>query len=272
MRFIVVSGIIAFIIFGGCTKKLPPLEEPINPPCDTCNIDALVVACSDTGATGYFPSTVGSWWAYRVIKGNTLTSDSNQVADTINMWAETTRVVNDTTWINTYYGGPYSGFQDTFYVFIRGDTIYLNVKYNFKPPTDTNTIPINIKAPFGIYPLIYPRSWDTPWDTLPPANYINGPAADTIAYKLSANVINDTIILNVGSESLCSQKVKYIIHLRIIYTDGYGSGATLQLPSFMFWIPYKGIGRRLEIDFRDTTGGFPTRWLQKDLEGYNILP
>jgi len=121
-----------------------------------------------------------------VIKGSSLNRDTTGVRDTITVWAETTRVVNDSTWIIRYYGGPYNGYEDTFFVFIRGDSVILNIKYNFKPPTDATVIPIDLKAPFGIYPLIYPLRWDTPWDTLPPANYIGGPQADTIAYKLHA--------------------------------------------------------------------------------------
>lgn len=272
MRWISVLVFIIAVVVGSCTKKLPPLNDNQNPPCDTCSTDTVYFYCSDTGRTGYFPTSVGSWWAYQTIKGSSLNPDSTGVSDTLQMWAETTRVVDDSTWINTYYGGPYNGFQDTFYVYMRGDTIFLKVKYIFKPPLDTTTIPINLDAPFGIYPLIPPMRWESAWDTLPPANYIGGSNPDTIAYKLSALVKNDTLTIILGSENLCAQKVEYSTHVHIIYTDGYGSGSTLKLPSFMFWIPYKGIGRRLEIDLRDTTGGFPNKWLQKNLTDYYIRP
>ncbi len=257
---------ILVIIVISCTKPLPPLES--NPPqCDTCSTSTAEY-CPYSGSDGYFPKTVGSWWAYRVIKGSALNDDTTGVRDTITIWAETTRVVNDSTWITGYYGGPYDGYEDTFYVFLRGDSLILNVRYNFKSPTDTSTIPINLFAPFAIYPLIYPLTWETNWDTLPPANYIGGPLADTIAYKLSAGVLNDTVNIL----GFCAQRVKYEINIKVIYTDGFGSGITLKLPSYFFWIPYKGIGRRLEIDLRDTTGGFPSRWLQKEMVGYFIHP
>jgi hypothetical protein len=265
-RLAVLGFFTLFIVIQSCTKPLPPLDS--NPPqCDTCSTP-VAEYCPDNGRSGYFPNTPGSWWAYEVIKGSSLNRDTTGVRDTITAWAETTRVVNDSTWIIRYYGGPYNGYEDTFFVFIRGDSVILNIKYNFKPPTDTTVIPIDLKAPFGIYPLIYPLRWDTPWDTLPPANYIGGPQADTIAYKLHAEVLNDTIAIM----GMCAQKVKYELNVKVVYTDGLGSGATLTLPSYFFWIPYKGIGRRLEIDLRDTTGGFPTKWLQKELKGYFIQP
>lgn len=266
MRFGILGILLLLSIIHSCTKPLPPLES--NPPqCDTCST-TLNEYCPDSGSAGYFPNSAGSWWAYEVIKGSSLNDDTTGVRDTITIWAETTRVINDSTWITRYYGGPYDGYEDTFFVFLRGDSIILNVRYNFKPPTDTTTIPINLEAPFGIYPLIYPLSWETSWDTLPPANYIGGPSPDTIAYKLQATVLNDTIAIM----EMCAQKVKYELNVHVVYTDGFGSGASLKLPSYYFWIPYKGIGKRLEIDLRDTTGGFPTKWLQKDVKGYFIQP
>ena len=235
-----------------CSPSPPP-----EPPSDTFGS-----LCPDTGRTNYFPLITGATWSYSVFEGGGLDSTADSVINpTGNVWNEDVSMIDDSTWITLYSGGPYDGASDTAYVFLRGDTLYMRV---VKTTTIGGGSPITIRAeaPFAWYPLRGGDSVSTDWDTLPPADYIGGDSViDTIEYRITT-VVKDTTTYTVGSQTLCAQKVQYRTTLHVI-----NLGATLELYSYFWWSPYVGVVKRIERNLRDTSG---IKWLQKDLQGYSV--
>lgn len=241
-----------------------PSSEFCSPP-DTSGSDTSSVggvSCPDTGSVGYFPLVVGASWSYRVFEGGGLDSTADSVVNpTGNVWDESVSMIDDSTWITSYSGGPYDGASDTAYVFLRGDTLYMRV---VKTTTIGGGSPITLaaEAPFAWYPLREGDSISTAWDTLPPADYIGGDSViDTIEYRITT-VVKDTVTYTVDSQAVCAQKVQYKTTLHVI-----NLGATVDLYSYFWWSPYRGVVKRIERNLRDTSG---IKWLQKDLQGYSI--
>jgi len=232
-----------------------PSEQP--PPEE----DTTTVSCPDTGSTAYFPLSVGASWTYHVVEGSGLDSaDDNVINPTGNEWDERLVMVDDSTWITAYLGGPYDGAADTAYVFLRSDTLYMRVIKSTS--IGGSSITIAAESPFAWYPLRRGDSISTRWDTLPPADYIGGDSVpDTIEYRITT-VVLDTTSYTVDSQRVCAQKVLYRTTLHII-----NLGATVELKSYFWWSPYRGVVKRVERNLRDTSN---IRWLQKDLITFTL--
>ncbi len=234
-----------------CSPSPPP-----PPPSDTVR-----VSCSDTGRTGYFPLVVGAVWNYSVFEGTGLSDSADSVTNpTGNVWDENVTMADDSMWITSYNGGPYDGLEDTAYVFLRNDTLYMRVIKTISIVGDPITI--SAEAPFAWYPLVSGDSISTDWDTLPPADYVGGDSIpDTIEYRITT-LVKDTTTYTVGGDTLCAQKVQYKTTLHVI-----NLGATIDLNSYFWWTPYVGVVKRIERNLRDTMG---TKWLQKDLQSFTV--
>ncbi len=255
-------GFLAVSALLGCDKDFCS-DYPESPLCTSAtdsDSTVSVISCPDTGRAGYFPLVVNALWTYNVIEGTGRdTSKDSITSPTGNTWSEDVRMVDDSTWVTYYSGGPYDGQEDTVYVFLQNDTLYMRINRTIKLITDT--VLLRIEAPFAWYPLKSGDSVSTDWDTLPPADYIGDTAADTIRYRLIA-VVKDTTTLEVNSQPVCSQEVVYTIVLELV-----GGAGSVYLSSHYWWTPYTGVVKRIERDPKDTT---MTKWLQKDLLNFTL--
>ncbi len=268
LTFVVVG--VGGIVAGSCDKnfcedypnsEFCPDSSRTPSPSDSSYVGG--VSCPDTGSAGYFPLVVGSSWSYQVFEGTSLDSTSDSVLNpTGNVWDETVSMINDSTWVTSYSGGPYDGAEDTAFVFLRGDTLYMRV---VKTTSIGGGTPITVVAesPFAWYPLREGDSISTDWDTLPPADYIGGDGGtpDTIEYRITA-IVRDTTTYTVGTQDFCAQKVQYRTTLHVL-----NMGLWINLNSYFWWTPYVGVVKRIERNLRDTSG---TKWLQKDLRSFSV--